>query len=323
LFNLVQRKNEKGSILPLTVRKVKDKEYLYYLMSGSKRLYLGTSNKPKVERIYEAIRYIRNQIKEQEEQLRKLEDILRQKRLEPKISRAPDYKLIIFDLDGVIYDKPWYDINNPLSDKIAVSTWDVLFQELGIYNIHEKLAQNYVSGVFNSYMEWTDAACQVLKSIGLDKKTFQNIINRRPLSLGAVELFKTLHEYGVKTAVITGSFDELVQRASRELGGFDYSLAHCKLIFNDKGLLEKWELNPIDYKDKADFVEKISKESNIPLDLCAYIGDDVNDLEAFQKVGLAIAFNCRKPQLLQSADVVIESKDLSAVLPYLNRERGK
>jgi phosphoserine phosphatase len=305
------------------VRKRKDKEYLYYLIGGSKRLYLGTYDKPKIERVYEAVRYVRTQIKDQEDELRILENLLHGRPVEPEVSRAPDYKLVVFDLDGVIYDKPWHEISNPLSEKIAVSAWDVLFQEVGMYNVHEKLAQNYADGLFKSYMEWTEAACSVLKSIGLDEKTFQRTIDRRPLSLGAVELFKTFHNYGVKTAVVTGGFYALAHRASRELGGFDSILAHCKFIFNNKGLLEKWELNPIDYKDKADFVKKISKENRIPLEKCAYVGDDVNDIEAFKVVGLAIAFNSRKPMVNQAAHVVIESKDLTTILPYLYIARDK
>jgi phosphoserine phosphatase len=290
-------------------------------MKGARRLYLGTPKKPKIERVYEAINFLHGQIRKQEEELRELESLLPEKPLELKASQAPDYKLIAFSLDGVIYQTPWHEISSSLSERIAVSTWDVLFQELGIYNVHEKLAQNYAKGFFKSYREWTEAACRILKSVGLDKKTFQNIINRRPLSLGAVELFKILRDYGIKTAVITGSFEALAQRASRELGGFDYILAHCKLIFNDDGFLEDWELNDTDYKDKAEFIRNIAKENQIPLDQCAYVGDDVNDIEAFKIVGCPIAFNCRKPKVLRAARVVIESNDLRAILPHLYKEK--
>jgi phosphoserine phosphatase len=307
--------------LPLIIREKEGKKYFYYSMKGSRRLYLGTPEKPKIERIYEVMNFLRGQIREQEEELRKLESLLQRKTLELKVSQAPDYKLIVFDLDGVIYQKPWHEISSSLSEKVAVSTWDVLFQELGIYNVHEKLAQKYANGFFKSYREWTEAACRILKSVGLDKKTFQNVINRRPLSLGAVELFKILRNYGIKTAVITGSFEALAQRASRELGGFDYILAHCKLIFNDNGFLEDWELNNTDYEDKVDFIRNIAKKERIPLDQCAYVGDDVNDIEAFKIVGCPIAFNCKKPAVLQVARVVIESNDLRAILPYLYKKK--
>jgi hypothetical protein len=59
--------------LTLIIRKQEGKEYFYYLMKGSRRLYLWTPEKPKIERIYEAMNFLRSQIREQEEELRKLE----------------------------------------------------------------------------------------------------------------------------------------------------------------------------------------------------------------------------------------------------------
>ena len=134
---------------------------------------------------------------------------------------------------------------------------------------------------------------------------------------GAVELFEELCKNGVKIAIVTGSFHALAQRAMKELKGITHVLAHCELKFDDQNLLSSWELKTIDYKDKALFVEKLAKEEGVPLERCAYIGDDVNDIYAFEKVGLAIAFNCRKRKVLQAAKVVVESRDLKAILPHL------
>lgn len=313
--------------MPLDVVKRKDKEYYYFLMGASKRVYLGTPRNPKKERVKEAALYLRNRIKDYENDLLKLESLLHGF---PKAEGKgpPQYKLVFFDLDGVIFDKPWHETS---SDKVAVSTWDVVFQELGIYTVHEKLKQRFVSGEYNSYMDWTEDACNVLKSIGLDRTTFQNIIGRRPLSQGAVELFQKLRESKIATAIATGSFEALARRASRELGGVNEVLAHCKLNFDRKGLLESWELRTTDYKDKVFFVRETAKKHHIPLDRCVYVGDDVNDIDAFEEVGLAVAFNSKKFVVQQAADVVIDGRDLTAVLPHLyvplagvgSRRRGK
>lgn len=298
----------------LNVSKRKDKEYLYITVNGSKRLYLGTSDKPKKEMVIEAIQHLNNKIKRYEDEIQKLESLLY------KEIQEFGYKLVIFDLDGVIYDKPWQEIT---SDKIAVSTWDVLFQELGFYNVHEDYKQKYIKGAFKTYMEWTDTACNFLKSLGLDRNTFENIINQRPLTQGAVEVFQALHKNKVITAIITGSFDALAQQANKKLGGIDHIFAHCKLHFNSNASLESWQLQPTDYKDKAVFVEQIAKQHNISLKRCAYIGDDVNDIEAFKKVGLSIAFKSNKIKVRQAAKVVIESRDLRSILPNLYVIRDK
>jgi HAD superfamily phosphoserine phosphatase-like hydrolase len=224
------------------------------------------------------------------------------------------YKIIFLDLDGVLVEKPRSESR---SDKVAVSTWDVLFQELGIYDTHEKLKQEFESGILSSYMAWTEAACNVLKSIRLNQNTFLDVINRRPIAQGAAELLRELRKNKVKVAIATGSFDALAQRIQNELGPIDYSLAHCKLLFNEKGFLNDWKLQSVDYEDKADFVERVAKKEKVPLNRCAYVGDDVNDLIAFEKVGLAVAFNSKKVKVRQSANLVIDSRDLRAILPHL------
>jgi len=264
--------------------------------------------------------YLYRRIKDYEDEALTLEHLLYQGDGETEEAQQPKYRMVIFDLDGVIYDKPWHETIN---DRVAVSTWDVLFQELGIYNIHEKLKQNFVDGVFDSYMSWTDAACNVLKSVGLDRKTFQKVIDQRPISIGAKELLQKLRKHNVLTAVISGSFDSLAQRADKEIGPIDEVLAHCKLFFGSNGFLQSWEIKPTDYEGKAVFVETIAKQHGLSLKDIAYVGDDVNDVDVFKKVGLAIAFNSTKLQVQQAAEIVIDGRDLTAVLPHLYVVREK
>lgn len=300
--------------MSLNISKRKDRKYLYITINGSKRLYLGTSDKPKKGMIIEAIQHLNNKIKKYENEKQKLEDLLLPKEIQ---EGEIGYKLLIFDLGGVIYDKPWYETS---SDEIAVSTWDVLFQELGAYDTHERLKQNYIKKIFKTYMEWTNEACNILKSLRLDKKTFESIIERRPFSQGAKEVFQMLHKNKIITAVITGSFDALAQRANKELGDINHIYAHCKFHFNSNGLLESWNLQPTDYHDKTKYVKEIANQHRIPLEECACIGDDVNDVEAFKQVGLSIAFNSNKLKVRQAAKVVIESRDLRSILPHLYKE---
>jgi len=43
----------------------------------------------------------------------------------------------------------------------------------------------------------------------------------------------------------------------------------------------------------------------------------MNDKEAFQNVGLSIAFNSKKPELLKYANVIIDSPDISKIFSVL------
>lgn len=297
--------------MPLSVTKRKGKEYLYYSVGGTERLYLGTADDPKEERIKEAINKLNDKIKILENEINKLSSFLPEKTKQLDMK----YKIVIFDLDGIIFDKPKFVTND--SDKVAVSTWDVLFQELKIYNIHEELKHNFEKGIFKNYMEWTEAACNILKSIRLRRDFYEQIINNREFVQGVEEMFQILHKNKIITAVITGSFDSLAQLANDKLGGIAHIYSHCSLHFDSDGLLKSWKLKQTDYEHKASFVREIANLHGISLKECAYIGDDVNDLAAFKTVGLSIAFNSTKLSVKQEADVVIDSRDIRSILPLL------
>jgi phosphoserine phosphatase len=223
------------------------------------------------------------------------------------------YRIVVFDLDGTIFEKPWDSVKS----EIAVSTWDSIFNKLGIYDLHERLAKIFIEGGFRSYMEWADCACCVFMARGLDIKTFNEVINSRPFVKGAKETFEVLKKNGIITGVVSGSFEELALRAKRELN-IDHILAHCRLEFDEKsGLLKDWRLFATDWKDKIKFVSYIADLYKVKLDQCVYVGDDVNDIPVFERVGLSIAFNATKQKVIEAAKVVVKGNDLRKILPFI------
>ena len=232
--------------------------------------------------------------------------------MQPNISRRK-IGLVLFDMDGVLIDITGYNEN---AKKVAVSTWNAVFDKIGIYSEHERLKKLFIKGIFSSYMEWTHEACRLLRKHGLKQAKFMEIINSRPLMRGARELLFELKKRGYKTAVITGSFKELAERIKKLLG-LDFAIAHCELIFDKDNNLKEWKLTPCDFGGKVEFFNKIVNRLGLKTINCAYIGDEVNDIPIFKKVGLSIAFNCRKRDVEKSAHIVIEKKDLRGILQYL------
>lgn len=225
----------------------------------------------------------------------------------------PKYKIVIFDLDGVIFSKPWRSD----TEEVAVSSWDVLFKDLGIYDLHGKLKRMFIERRFKSYLDWTEAACCTLKASKLDKKTFEEIIGRRPFVTGAKETLKILSQNAIVPGIVSGSFEELALRVQKEVG-MNHILAHCRLEFDEKtGLLKGWKLFGTDWEDKVKFVKYIADLYKVSLAECAYVGDDVNDIPVFEKVGLPIAFNADKKIVKEAARVAIKKRDLREILPYL------
>jgi N-acylneuraminate cytidylyltransferase len=73
-----------------------------------------------------------------------------------------------------------------------------------------------------------------------------------------------LREIGINTAIITGESVEIVRRRGKKLN------------------IEEMHLG---VKEKAPLVQELAKKYNISLNQIAYIGDDINDLEAIKMVG--------------------------------------
>lgn len=221
-------------------------------------------------------------------------------------------KLVFFDMDGVLVDVVGYAENGK---KVAISTWNAMFDYIGIYHEHERLKELFIKGNFPSYMEWTNEACKVLQKYGLTRDKFIEFINNRPLINGTKETLQELKNRGYKTAVITGSFKALAKRM-QELLALDYIIAHCELIFDENGNLKEWQLIPCDYKGKVEYFSEQAKQLSLNPSECAYVGDEVNDIPIFRKAGLSIAFNCHKEEVKKVTSLVIDKKDLREILQY-------
>ena len=69
------------------------------------------------------------------------------------------------------------------------------------------------------------------------------------------------------------------------------------------------------YKDIA--VKTLANREKIPLDRIAAVGNSCFDIPMFEVSGLSIAFNSWDDCTKKAADVVVNEKDLSKILPYI------
>lgn len=79
---------------------------------------------------------------------------------------------------------------------------------------------------------------------------------------------KMLKQSGIRVALITGRSGPIVTRRAADLG--------IALVYQDA-------------RDKAQLISTVATENGFTLDQVAYIGDDIIDLKAMQKVGLAVS----------------------------------
>ena len=94
---------------------------------------------------------------------------------------------------------------------------------------------------------------------------------------------KMLLQGGIMVALITGRSGPIVTRRAADLG--------INLLYQDA-------------RDKGKLITDIANEHHLNLEQIAYIGDDIIDLQAMQKVGLAVSVPHAPAYLQQAAHYV-------------------
>lgn len=222
-------------------------------------------------------------------------------------------KLIFFDMEGVIFETGIKTTNG----NVAASIWSIITRSLGAHEEDKKGEEIWNANGFKSHTEWMKYAIGIHKKYNLKMKDFYNIINQVQYVNGVKETLQLLKQKGYITAMITGGFKNLANRAIRDLK-IDHTFAACEYFFDGKtGELSFWNLLPCDYEGKVDFMRLLMREYGLKKEECAFVGDGVNDIPLAKEVGLSIAFNAREELQKVCTDSINQNeKDLRAILQF-------
>lgn len=146
---------------------------------------------------------------------------------------------------------------------------------------------------------------------GLDVEVMQNIAENLPITEGAERLFRTLKQYGFRTAILSGGFTYFGKYLQHKFD-IDYVFAN-DLEIKDGKLTGKHEGDIVDGNMKAELLKKIAFKEDIHLEQVIAIGDGANDLPMINIAGLGIAFHA-KPKVKENAQHAISTIGLDAVL---------
>ena len=203
--------------------------------------------------------------------------------------------LIIFDVEGVLYDEEYLPI---LSEKLN--------KEDEIWEITKQGIQGKIN-----WEEGLRTRVAALK--GLDKKTCQEVADSLPIMTGAKEACMILKAAGWKLMAISGGFTLMMDRLQKELElDFVYS---NELIFKD-GKLDGVKISVDSDKSKTAKI-KIAEWGEKKEDIVCVV-DGANDVKLFDICGLGIAY--RAQDLVKDlATSILEEKDLSKILDIINK----
>jgi len=203
--------------------------------------------------------------------------------------------LIIFDVEGVLYDAEYLPI---------------LAEKLGKENEIWEITKKGIQGAIN-WEEGLQTRIEALK--GLDYDTCQSIADDLPIMTGAKEACRVLKAAGWKLMAVSGGFTIMTSRLQKELG-LDYVFAN-ELLFKD-GKLDGVKISVDSNKAKSAKI-KIAEWKEDKENITCVV-DGANDIKLFEVCGLNIAF--RAQDLVKDlATTTLEEKDLSQILDIINK----
>ncbi len=203
--------------------------------------------------------------------------------------------LIIFDVEGVLYDAEYLPI---------------LAEKLGKENEIWEITKKGIQGAIN-WEEGLQTRIDALK--GLDYDTCQSMSDDLPIMTGAKEACRVLKAAGWKLMAVSGGFTIMTNRLQKELG-LDYVFAN-ELLFKD-GKLDGVKISVDSNKAKSANL-KIAEWKEDKQNITCVV-DGANDIKLFDVCGLGIAF--RAQDLVKDlATTTLEEKDLSKILEIINK----
>ncbi len=157
---------------------------------------------------------------------------------------------------------------------------------------------------------------------GLDESVMKDIAENLPITEGAERLFRTLHQYGFRTAILSGGFTYFGRYLQNKFGihyvfANELEIKGGKVTGNHLGDI-------VDGPMKAELLKKIAFKEDIHLEQVIAVGDGANDLPMLNVAGLGIAFHA-KPKVKENARHAISTIGLDGILylmGFRDREIG-
>ena len=203
--------------------------------------------------------------------------------------------LVIFDVEGVLYDEEYLPILAEKLDK-EDEIWEITKQ-----GIQGKI--NWEEGL----------RTRVAALKGLDEKTCQEVSDALPIMTGAKEACRALKTAGWKLMAISGGFSLMMDRLQKELD-LDYVFSN-ELIFKD-GKLDDVKIS-VDSDKSTSAKIKIEEWGEKKEDIVCVV-DGANDVKLFNVCGLGIAY--RAQDIVKDlATTTLEEKDLSKIVDIINK----
>ena len=205
-------------------------------------------------------------------------------------------KLCVFDFDSTLMDG---------------ETIDFFAQELGIGERVAEITERAMNGELD-FFESLQERVGLLK--GLEYKKVEEISHSLPYMNGAIETIKELKKQNIKVVCFSGGFRTATSYAKNILG---YDADFSNVLHHKDGLLTGLVGGEMMFNySKGDLITRLQNILHVTEEETMVVGDGANDLSMFAHAGTRVAF-CAKDVLKKEANIIIDTKDLTQILPKI------
>ena len=211
-------------------------------------------------------------------------------------------ELVLFDMDGVLTD--------------TISSWKYIHDYFGTSN--EISVDAYLRGKIDD-MEFIKRDVSLWREDGkpIARDKLVQLLSNIPLMKGAEQCMAILKDHNISTAIVSAGLYILAEKVAKKL---DIDHVFANDIKTDKnGRLNGEGIVEVGLIHKDRNVIKLSNQLGIPLEKIVAVGNSCFDIPMLETCGMGIAFNPEDDCIKEAADVVVEGKDLSKILPFLKK----
>ena len=177
------------------------------------------------------------------------------------------------------------------------------------------VVQEITTRAMNGEIDFAESLRERVATLaGLSVSVFAVVGQQIVVTAGVPSMISAVHKAGGAVGVVSGGFHELVDPIVGELG-IDFVRAN-RLDVTDGRLTGRLSGKIVDAPAKAFAVREWAAASGVALRNVITVGDGANDLEMMAISGLSVAFDA-KATVRKKADVLINTRDLSQLLPLL------
>jgi HAD superfamily phosphoserine phosphatase-like hydrolase len=231
----------------------------------------------------------------------------------PDLYANSSYKAVFFDLDGtIVRGRPGYEDFR--------YSWQLVWKILGYDDaIRRQYYFQYYREKSISYQEWCDISRDLFRDRGLRRDHFKQIARKVRLTKNCKETLRILQDNGFVLSIVSGGIDTFLEAVFPDyFEFFDYVFIN-KFRWDETGVLRAIETTPYDFDGKFDAIRYVSRERDIPLDQCVFVGEGRNDVYAAVRLSEAGGLTIGYPPnaIVDYVEVDLWKDRLEAILDVL------